>query len=185
MFEDARGPKSEIQIPKSTYEVFYNKSATFARPIQKRPPCISMTLLPHPDRFIRRHIGPSASETEAMLKTLNISSLDELIAQTVPKAIRLQKPLELPEPLSEFDYLEDLKSIARLNKVTRNFIGMGYYGTITPAVILRNVFQNPGWYTQYTPYQAEIAQGRLESLLNFQTMVSDLTALPIANASLL
>lgn len=120
-----------------------------------------------------------------MLKTLNVGSLDELIAQTVPKAIRLPKPLELPEPLSEFDYLEDLKSIARLNKVTRNFIGMGYYGTITPAVILRNVFQNPGWYTQYTPYQAEIAQGRLESLLNFQTMVSDLTGLPIANASLL
>ena len=144
-----------------------------------------MSYFPHPDRFIQRHIGPSAAETEAMLHALNVPSLDELIRQTVPDAIRLPKPLDLPAPLSEFEYLQELKNIARLNKVTRSYIGMGYHGTITPSVVLRNVFQNPGWYTQYTPYQAEIAQGRLESLLNFQTMVSDLSGLPIANASLL
>jgi len=120
-----------------------------------------------------------------MLNALNVSSLDELIDQTVPASIRLSKPLNLPEPLSEFEYLQDLKQKALLNKVSRNYIGMGYYGTITPSVIARNLFQNPGWYTQYTPYQAEIAQGRLESLLNYQTMVCDLTGLPIANASLL
>ncbi|MFZ1497100.1 MAG: aminomethyl-transferring glycine dehydrogenase, partial [Saprospiraceae bacterium] len=111
--------------------------------------------------------------------------LNELINQTVPKGIRLKKELAIPAASSEFEYLESLKKLALQNKVFRNFIGMGYNGTITPSVIARNVFQNPGWYTQYTPYQAEIAQGRLESLLNFQTMVSDLTGLPIANASLL
>ena len=120
-----------------------------------------------------------------MLKTLKVNSLDELIWQTVPDSIRLKKPLNLPPALSEFEYLQDLKKAALQNRVMRNYIGMGYYGTITPSVIARNVFHNPGWYTQYTPYQAEIAQGRLESLLNFQTMVSDLTGLPIANASLL
>ncbi|MCK6694639.1 MAG: aminomethyl-transferring glycine dehydrogenase, partial [Thermoanaerobaculia bacterium] len=118
-------------------------------------------------------------------KVLRVNSLDELIEQTVPDSIRLKTPLQLPEPLSEFEFLQELKNTARLNRVMRSYIGMGYYGTITPSVIARNLFQNPGWYTQYTPYQAEIAQGRLESLLNFQTMVSDLTGLPIANASLL
>ena len=120
-----------------------------------------------------------------MLKALNVNSLDELIAQTVPDSIRLEKPLQLPEALSEFEYLRTLKTIADQNEVFRSYIGMGYYGTITPSVILRNIFENPGWYTQYTPYQAEIAQGRLESLLNYQTVISDLTGLPIANASLL
>ncbi|MBP6827959.1 MAG: glycine dehydrogenase (aminomethyl-transferring), partial [Saprospiraceae bacterium] len=120
-----------------------------------------------------------------MLKALKVNSLDDLIWQTVPDSIRLKKPLDLPAPLSEFEYLQELKKIAQTNRVMRNYIGLGYNGTVTPAVILRNVFQNPGWYTQYTPYQAEVAQGRLESLLNFQTMVSDLTGLPIANASLL
>jgi glycine dehydrogenase len=144
-----------------------------------------MRNFPHPDQFVRRHIGPSESETKAMLQTLQVNSLDELIEQTVPDAIRLKKPLTLPTPLSEFEYLQELKTIANKNKVVRSYIGMGYYGTITPSVVLRNVFQNPGWYTQYTPYQAEIAQGRLESLLNFQTMVSDLSGLPIANGSLL
>jgi len=144
-----------------------------------------MRNFPHPDQFVRRHIGPSESETKAMLHTLKVDSLDALIEQTVPDAIRLKKPLSLPTPVSEFEYLQELKTIAQKNQVVRSYIGMGYYGTITPAVVLRNVFQNPGWYTQYTPYQAEIAQGRLESLLNFQTMVSDLTGLPIANASLL
>ncbi|MBX2892356.1 MAG: aminomethyl-transferring glycine dehydrogenase [Saprospiraceae bacterium] len=144
-----------------------------------------MSQFPHPDRFVRRHIGPSEADTQEMLKTLKVKSLDELIWQTVPDAIRLKKPLDLPPALSEFDYLQDLKKAALQNRVMRNYIGMGYHGTITPSVIARNVFHNPGWYTQYTPYQAEIAQGRLESLLNFQTMVSDLTGLPIANASLL
>ena len=144
-----------------------------------------MSLFPHPDRFERRHIGPSETETQQMLKALNVKSLDELIDQTVPASIRLKKPLNLPPAQSEFEYLQHLKKVALHNRVMRNYIGMGYSGTITPPVILRNVFSNPGWYTQYTPYQAEIAQGRLESLLNFQTMVSDLTGLPIANGSLL
>ncbi len=144
-----------------------------------------MSLFPHPDHFERRHIGPQASDTAEMLQALKVDTLDELIEQTVPAVIRLKKPLDLPTALSEFEYLQELKATALKNRVMRNYIGMGYYGTITPSVIARNVFQNPGWYTQYTPYQAEIAQGRLESLLNFQTMVSDLTGLPIANASLL
>lgn len=120
-----------------------------------------------------------------MLQTIGVASLDQLIDETVPKAIRLKRGLRLPEAMSEFEYMQELKQTATLNKVYRSYIGQGYYGTVTPAVIARNIFQNPGWYTQYTPYQAEIAQGRLEALLNFQTMVSDLTALPIANASLL
>jgi glycine dehydrogenase len=144
-----------------------------------------MSQFAHPDRFERRHIGPSESESHSMLNFLKARDLDDLIAQTVPPSIRLQKPLDLPPALSEFEYLQHLKAAALKNRVMRNYIGMGYHGTITPAVIARCLFQNPGWYTQYTPYQAEIAQGRLESLLNFQTMVSDLSGLPIANASLL
>lgn len=137
------------------------------------------------DQFSSRHIGPSDAEQQAMLATIGVSSLDQLIDETVPEAIRLRKPLNIPNAETEYAYLQELKSIAAQNKVYKSYIGMGYYGTITPAVIARNIFQNPGWYTQYTPYQAEIAQGRLEALLNFQTMVSDLCGLPIANASLL
>lgn len=144
-----------------------------------------MISLPHPDHFSDRHIGPSPEEKKQMLKTLGVNSLDQLIEETIPDAIRLKEALRLPPALSEYEYLQTLKNIARKNTVTRSYIGMGYYGTITPSVIARNLFQNPGWYTQYTPYQAEIAQGRLESLLNFQTLVSDMTGLPIANASLL
>src|SRR5690348_1612391 len=135
--------------------------------------------------FASRHIGPDETETNEMLATIGVASLDELIDKTVPSQIRLQKKLDIADPISEFEYLTELKKIANKNKVFKSYIGQGYYDTITPSVILRNLFENPGWYTQYTPYQAEIAQGRLESLLNFQTMVSDLTALPIANASLL
>jgi glycine dehydrogenase len=135
--------------------------------------------------FSVRHIGPSASETQAMLQTIGVSSIDELIDKTIPASIRLQQPLQTAGPVSEYEYLKALKQTAALNKVFKSYIGQGYYNTIVPSVILRTVFENPGWYTQYTPYQAEIAQGRLESLLNFQTLVSDLTALPIANASLL
>ena len=135
--------------------------------------------------FTLRHIGPDETETKEMLASIGVASVDELIDKTIPLNIRLEKKLAIAEPISEFEYLSELKKIANKNKVFRSYIGQGYYDTITPSVILRNLFENPGWYTQYTPYQAEIAQGRLESLLNFQTMVSDLTALPIANASLL
>jgi glycine dehydrogenase len=137
------------------------------------------------NEFQERHIGPNEHEAEQMLKTIGVSSIDDLINRTVPQDIRLKKPLRVAGPVSEYEYLDELRKTASKNKVFKSYIGQGYYDTITPTVILRNLFENPGWYTQYTPYQAEIAQGRLESLLNFQTMVSDLTALPIANASLL
>src|SRR5687767_167802 len=135
--------------------------------------------------FIARHIGPNEHDTKQMLKTIGEPSLDALINKTVPSNIRMQKELKLPPAMSEYEYLQHIKEISLKNKVFKNYIGLGYYDTITPSVILRNVFENPGWYTQYTPYQAEISQGRLESLLNFQTMVADLTGLPVANASLL
>jgi glycine dehydrogenase len=137
------------------------------------------------NEFVHRHIGPNEAQTNQMLGTIGVSTLDELISKTVPGAIRMQQPLAIPAAISESDYLRHLKAVSLKNKVCRNYIGQGYYDTITPSVILRNVFENPGWYTQYTPYQAEISQGRLESLLNYQTMVCDLTGLPIANASLL
>ncbi len=135
--------------------------------------------------FTGRHIGPTEAETKEMLKTVGVNSIDELIDKTVPSSIRMKGDLNLPGAMSEHEYLQHIKNISLKNKLFKNYIGQGYYDTVTPSVILRNVFENPGWYTQYTPYQAEISQGRLESLLNFQTMVSDLTALPIANASLL
>ncbi len=137
------------------------------------------------NEFAARHIGPNEEETALMLKTVGVLNLDELIDKTIPASIRMELPSDTLEPQSEFEYLKELKTISSRNKVFKSYIGQGYYDTIVPSVILRNLFENPGWYTQYTPYQAEIAQGRLESLLNFQTMVSDLTALPIANASLL
>ncbi|MDD2195929.1 MAG: aminomethyl-transferring glycine dehydrogenase [Bacteroidales bacterium] len=137
------------------------------------------------ERFVTRHIGPRDSEIGEMLKAVGVKTLDELIDQTVPKGIRMDKPLNLPEPLSEQEYLAKIKGIASQNKIFSSFIGMGYYRTHTPSVILRNIFENPGWYTSYTPYQAEISQGRLEALLNFQTMVMDLTGMEMANASLL
>jgi len=137
------------------------------------------------NEFAGRHIGPGTHETEQMLKTIGIESLDELIDKTIPSSIRNKMLPDTPGPVSEYHYLTELKKIASKNKVFKSYIGQGYYNTITPSVIVRNIFENPGWYTQYTPYQAEISQGRLESLLNFQTMVSDLTGLPLANASLL
>ncbi len=135
--------------------------------------------------FATRHIGPDEAETKQMLAEIGVNSIEELIDKTIPRGIRLQSELNIPQPVSEFEYLSELEEIANRNKVFKSYIGQGYYDTIVPGVILRNLFENPGWYTQYTPYQAEIAQGRLESLLNFQTMVSDLTAFPVANASLL
>jgi glycine dehydrogenase len=137
------------------------------------------------DTFAPRHIGPRGEDVAAMLKEVGASSLDALIDEAIPASIRLKAPLNLPEGESESAYLARLKTIAKKNKVFRSFIGLGYYDTLTPGVIRRCVFENPGWYTPYTPYQAEIAQGRLESLLNFQTMVSDLTGMAVANASLL
>ena len=137
------------------------------------------------DGFARRHIGPNNSEIQKMLEVLGLQSLDDLIDKTVPSTIKLQEPLKLPKARSEHQALAELKQIASQNQIFRSFIGMGYYDCITPPVIQRNILENPGWYTAYTPYQAEIAQGRLEALLNFQTMIIELTGLEIANASLL
>ncbi len=135
--------------------------------------------------FARRHIGPSPAAVDAMCAALGVKNLDELIDAAVPASIRLKKPLELPPAASEEEALAELASLMDRNRVLKSFIGMGYYNCHVPSVIQRNIFENPGWYTQYTPYQAEIAQGRLEALLNFQTMISDLTGLPVTNASLL
>ncbi|MBK6276262.1 MAG: aminomethyl-transferring glycine dehydrogenase [Saprospirales bacterium] len=137
------------------------------------------------NEFQARHIGPRATDINAMLQTIGVSSLDQLIDETVPANIRLKKSMNIGAPKAEYQYLQELKSIAQKNKVFKSYIGLGYFNTIVPGVIQRNIFENPGWYTQYTPYQAEISQGRLEALLNFQTMITDLTGLPVANASLL
>jgi glycine dehydrogenase len=136
-------------------------------------------------QFESRHIGPNAEEANEMLATIGVSDLETLIEKTVPENIRLKTKLELDEALSEYEYSKHISELAAKNKVFKTYIGLGYYNTIIPAVIQRNIFENPGWYTAYTPYQAEIAQGRLEALLNFQTMVSDLTGMELANASLL
>lgn len=136
-------------------------------------------------RFEDRHNGPDQQEISEMLEVIGAPSLDVLIEETVPAGIRMKEPLNLPLPKSEFQFLKDLRHIAAQNKIFKSYIGMGYYNTIVPGVIQRNILENPGWYTAYTPYQAEIAQGRLEALINFQTMVMDLTAMEIANASLL
>src|SRR5690349_8727074 len=137
------------------------------------------------DRFVARHIGPRAEDVRSMLQECGFKNLDALIDTAVPAQIRYRKPLNLPASRSEHGLLAELRKTASQNQVFRSFIGMGYYDCITPGVIQRNILENPGWYTQYTPYQAEIAQGRLEALVNFQTMVADLTGLPLANASLL
>ena len=135
--------------------------------------------------FSDRHIGPSSSDIEHILDTLQLSSIQELMEKTIPASIRLNKKMDLPKAMNESELIDHMKSLGRKNKNYRSYIGLGYYNTILPGVIQRNVLENPGWYTAYTPYQAEIAQGRLEALLNYQTMVSDLTAMPLANASLL
>ena len=137
------------------------------------------------DSFAARHIGPNKTDLQEMLKAVGADSLDKLIEETIPSSIRLKNTLNLPGPLSEYRFLQDLRAMAQKNRLFKSYIGLGYYDCIIPGVIQRNVFENPGWYTQYTPYQAEISQGRLEALLNFQTMVSDLTKMEIANASLL
>ena len=152
-------------------------------------PKIQMTdprkVLSNSDAFVHRHIGPTPEAIQEMVATLGVSTLDRLIEQAVPAQIRMQTPLKLEAARSEHELLNQLQTIASKNQIFRSFIGMGYYRCLTPPVIQRNILENPSWYTQYTPYQAEIAQGRLEALLNFQTMVADLTGLDIANASLL
>jgi len=148
-------------------------------------PSNSNTILPHPDQFANRHIGPSPQEVEEMVRLCGHNSLDAMTDAVVPKDIRLKAPLDLPAAKTETEALAALKELSKGNQVFRSLIGMGYHDCIVPPVIQRNVFENPGWYTQYTPYQAEISQGRLESLLNFQTMIADLTGLPVSNASLL
>ena len=135
--------------------------------------------------FSARHIGLSEEDIRKSLEVIGEESVESLIAKTIPASIRLKEPLQLEEAYSEYQYINRIKELANKNEVFRSYIGLGYYNTKVPAVIQRNIFENPGWYTAYTPYQAEIAQGRLEALLNFQTMVTDLTAMDIANASLL
>ena len=135
--------------------------------------------------FIKRHIGPSKKDEKNMLEELGYQSLNELIQQTVPEKILFKGELNIGEPNSEYEALRKLKAISKKNQIYSNFIGMGYYGTYTPNVIIRNILENPGWYTSYTPYQPEVAQGRLEMLLNFQQMIIDFTGMDIANASLL
>ncbi len=154
-------------------------------PVKKAAPSRPAREKDRVDSFAHRHIGPNQSARAAMLAELGFENLDELADATVPSNIRLDRPVNLPDAKSESEALEELRVLARKNTVTRSFLGAGYYGTVTPPVIQRNILENPGWYTAYTPYQAEIAQGRLEALLNFQTMITDLTALDIANASLL
>ena len=137
------------------------------------------------DPFVHRHLGSSAADVDSMLREVGCRSLAELVQRTIPASIRAQRPLALGPGQGEHEYLTALRALAVKNRVHKAFIGLGYHGTITPSAILRNVLENPGWYTQYTPYQAEISQGRLEALLNYQTMVVDLTGLPLSTASLL
>ncbi|MDQ3516329.1 MAG: glycine dehydrogenase (aminomethyl-transferring), partial [Gemmatimonadota bacterium] len=141
--------------------------------------------LPASDSFVRRHVGPSEADAAKMLDTLGYDSLDALIDATIPRDIRARAPLAIAAGISEYEALAGMRALAARNRVFRSYIGLGYHDCITPPVIQRNILENPAWYTAYTPYQAEIAQGRLEALLNFQTMVVDLTGLHIANASLL
>ncbi|HEV8539795.1 MAG TPA: hypothetical protein VGQ60_01415, partial [Nitrospiraceae bacterium] len=142
-------------------------------------------LIARTDSFVHRHIGPTEADIQEMLATLGLQSLDALVDATVPADIRMRAPLKLNPSIAEHEALARLRVLHDRNQVFRSFIGMGYHDCVTPPVIQRNILENPGWYTQYTPYQPEIAQGRLEALLNFQTMVADLTALPLSNASLL
>ena len=131
------------------------------------------------NNFIKRHKGLHEDDLKKVYETIGVSSLEELIEQTVPQSIRLKQTLNIPEGINELEYLEHIKEVASKNKIFKTYIGLGYYNTILPGVIQRNILENPGWYTSYTPYQAEISQGRLEALLNFQTVIIDFTGLPI------
>jgi glycine dehydrogenase len=178
-----RSLDSEVLVSHATTSSLgISKARQNLDPIQE---CLSNDPFAPTDTFIHRHIGSSATEIQAMLEAVGCANLDDLIDKTVPKSIQIKQPLQLGEARGEYELLQSLKAIASKNQVFRSYIGMGYSNCITPPVIQRNILENPGWYTQYTPYQAEIAQGRLEALLNFQTMVIDLTGMEIANASLL
>jgi len=176
---------SELIPSQSPSTLSSEPSVAAIAPTSSRPVAESLTPSATFSEFVPRHIGPRPDDVKAMLATLGYASLADLMSTAVPSGIRLQTPLKLPAGLSEREALEKLRAIAQQNQVWRSYLGLGYANTLTPAVIQRNILENPGWYTQYTPYQPEIAQGRLEALLNFQTMVTDLTGLEIANASLL
>ena len=137
------------------------------------------------ENFTRRHIGPNTSELNTILSTISVDSVEQLLEQTIPDKIRLKNDLNIPDGISEMEFLKEIKKLSSLNQKFKTYIGLGYHDTFTPSVIQRNILENPGWYTAYTPYQPEIAQGRLEALLNFQTMICDITKMEIANASLL
>src|SRR5690606_28426971 len=146
---------------------------------------LNLSCFMNTNAFALRHIGPNENDQIQMLKTIGVDSLDQLINETVPSDIRLKQGLHLNEPMTEHEYLLHIHELSKKNKAYKTYIGLGYHPTILPAVIQRNILENPGWYTAYTPYQAEIAQGRLEALLNFQTMITDLTGMEIENSSLL
>jgi len=146
---------------------------------------VSNTNLYQFESFQDRHIGPSSTEVKEMLNVLEVDDIDRLVFETIPNTIRINEAMKIAPAISEMAYLKKVKSIAAKNKVFRSFLGDGFYNCFVPPVIQRNILENPGWYTQYTPYQSEIAQGRLEALLNFQTMVADFTGMELANASLL
>lgn len=135
------------------------------------------------NNFINRHNGPTAADAEKMLKVIGVASQEQLISEIISPEIRLPQDLNIGRGMNEYECISHLKALGAKNKQYRTYIGLGYYNTITPGVIMRNILENPGWYTSYTPYQAEVSQGRLEALLNFQTVISDLTAMPLANAS--
>ena len=137
------------------------------------------------ENFTNRHIGPSTSEISEILNSIGVESIEQLLNETIPEKIRLKDEINIPDGISEFEFLEEIKKLSILNQNFKTYIGLGYHDTFTPSVIQRNILENPGWYTAYTPYQPEIAQGRLEALLNFQTMICDITKMEIANASLL
>ncbi|KAJ7383841.1 hypothetical protein OS493_025717 [Desmophyllum pertusum] len=177
-------PANSVNLPSQTRTI--GASVVLARCSSSSSQKFSLSQIASPtDAFSRRHIGPNAVEEKEMLRTLNLQHIDELIDKTLPSTIKFPGPLEIEEALSETDLLEKLRQVAKHNQVWRSYIGMGYHNCHVPTTILRNILENPGWTTPYTPYQPELAQGRLESLLNFQTMVSDLTGLDIANSSLL
>src|SRR5262245_33242844 len=155
------------------------------RPVSPEAAAPNVNQSLQPEHFQTRHIGPDAADTAAMLRIIGTPTLDALIDEAIPARIRLRKPLDAAHGLPEYEFLRQLGEIAAKNQIFKSYIGLGYSDCVTPSVILRNVLENPGWYTPYTPYQAEIAQGRLENLLNFQTMVTDLTGMQVANASLL
>ncbi|WP_271252369.1 aminomethyl-transferring glycine dehydrogenase [Pseudanabaena sp. Chao 1811] len=178
-------PDSSIAETTETKELRVPAFSNHAQHNDYLADCLSDDVLAPTDSFVRRHIGATSTEIQQMLIAIGCDSLDEMIDKTVPTAIRIKQPLQLGEARGEYELLQELKAIASKNQVWRSYIGTGYYNCITPPIIQRNILENPGWYTQYTPYQAEIAQGRLEALLNFQTMIIDLTGLEIANASLL